>query len=67
MVPYDESGGIKMKLIICSIFLGFLGLMLGSRLGDAGAFIFAAIGFLCPALYVLNELYKKSKEETLSK
>lgn len=64
---YYESGGMKMRLIICSIFLGFLGFMLGGLFGDVGPFIFATVGFLCPALYVLSELYKKSKEEPLSK
>ena len=56
-----------MRLVICSIFLGFIGFMLGGLLGDVGPFIFATVGFLCPALYVLSELYKKSKEEPLSK
>jgi len=58
---------MKMRLIFCSIFLGFLGFILGGFLltgffmSDAGAFMCAAVGFLSPALYILSELYKKSK------
>ena len=56
-----------MRLIFCSIFLGFLGFILGGFLltgffmSDAGAFMCAAVGFLSPAFYILSELYKKSK------
>ena len=61
-----------MKLIICSIFCGFLGLSvanpilsIGGQVGDFGIILFGVIVFFSPGLYVLNKLYEKSKKENI--
>ncbi|MBU3201467.1 hypothetical protein LL037_13375 [Clostridium estertheticum] len=54
-----------MKLIMYSIICGVLGLLFGGAIGgQADNFaigLFGVIGFLSPALYVLDQIYKSNK------
>ena len=48
-----------MILIIVSLLLGYLGLNIGSMLGIE--YLLGSVGFLSPALYVLEQIYKEVK------
>lgn len=63
-----------MKLIICSIYCGLLGLAVAGKIlsigGQAGSFgivLFGVIGFFSPSIYVLNKIYENSKNENIKK
>ncbi|MCB2290872.1 hypothetical protein LGK97_14085 [Clostridium sp. CS001] len=63
-----------MKLILLSIGCGFLGMLAvlclgidGSHVNGSAVMAFGMVGFFCPGLYVLNNLYEKSKKENIEK
>lgn len=63
-----------MKLILVSIVCGILSMLPilafgldGSYVNFSFAMAIGLIGFLCPGLYVLDKLYKKSKKEDSEK
>ena len=44
--------------------MGYIGISIGSIFGtEIFMYLFGAVGILSPALYVLEKLYKKTKDE----
>lgn len=53
-----------MELIIISIITGFIGVYLGGMLdSEIFAIIFGIVGFFSPSIYILDKIYRKTKNE----